>query len=122
MPAKIPQIQIYIISILDILSIIFASYLTMQMTAVDILAMTIFTSVVTFYWFLAVIITGLYRGIPDFKKLLLKIAVSLIIIMAVSAVQQLIFLNIPFYASSIFFAISLVLLVLVNVLFFKSKK
>lgn len=120
MPTKVPQKQIYVLNMMYIVLFFAASFITSLLTAINFQLMIIFTIVVIIYWFLAIIITGLYQRSISLKQILFKTAGSLIVIMAISIVIQLLLIKVPFAASFLFFAISLTLLLLLHFVFFKS--
>lgn len=113
--------KIYALNILYIVLFFAASYITSLIAGISFRTMIILTFIVIIYWFLAITITGLTKKSINLKEVHLKTIGSLIVIMIVFIFQQLMFFNIPFHASFTFFAISLILLLLLHTVFFRLK-
>jgi|GEM_PF-2715412 len=121
MPVNLPAMQIYKLNAISSALFFLASFITSLMTAVKFQTMLILTLIVIIYWILAIVITGLYKTSRNIKQIHLKTFISLVVIMIVFGLQQLLFIKIPFSASSVFFAFSFVFLTLMHTLFFRSK-
>ncbi|TFJ92646.1 hypothetical protein [Lentibacillus salicampi] len=120
MPVNLPSRQIYMLNVISSVLFFLASAITSVVTAVNFQTMLILTLIVIIYWILAVIITGLYKTSGNMKQIHLKTVISLVVIMIVFTLQQLMFIKIPFSASFVFFAFSLVFLTLMHIVFFRS--
>lgn len=102
-----------------ILLFFLASYITSLISPISYSGMIVYTVTSIIYWFVALIITRLLKKQHNLKQVLLKTILSLLVIMIVSTVQLLLFINIPFVSSFLFFFISLVLIMLVHLIYFK---
>ncbi|WP_010529567.1 hypothetical protein [Lentibacillus jeotgali] len=119
MPVNLPATQIYKLNIISGVLFFLASFITSLVTSINFLTMLILTLIVIIYWILAVVLTGLYKTSRNIKQIHLKTVISLVVIMIVFSLQQLMFINIPFSASSLFFAFSLVFLTLLHTVYFR---
>ncbi|MBM7570861.1 hypothetical protein [Aquibacillus albus] len=81
--------------------------------------LTVFTVTAIIYWFIALAITGIHRNLQNWKETVKRLIISMIVIMIVSVIQQLMFINIPFLSSILFFAFSLILLILFHFMIYK---
>ncbi len=83
--------------------------------------MIFLTALVVIYWFTATTLMRLFSKPQRLKQLLLKTTISVGVIMLVTSLQQALFINTPYSFSFLFFAISLILLLLLHTLYFSWK-
>ncbi len=83
--------------------------------------MIFLTSLVVIYWFIATTLMRFFSKPQRLKQLLLKTTISVGVIMLVTSLQQALFINIPYSSSLLFFAMSLILLLLLHTLYFRWK-
>ena len=119
MAIELSKRQVVGLSFSYVLLFFLSAFMTSLVAAVDVLVLAVFTGTVIIYWLLAAVITRINKIVGSFREIFLKVFISLLVIMAVITVQQLMFLNISFLASFLFFAISFILLILLHLLFFK---
>lgn len=121
MPVNLPAKQIYMLNTISGILFFLASAVTSLVTPVNFQTMVILTLIVIVYWLLAVTFTGLYKKSRNMKQIHLKTLISIVVIMIFFAFQQLMFIKIPFSASTSFFAFSLVFLILLHVMYFRTR-
>ncbi|GGK07932.1 hypothetical protein GCM10007063_33050 [Lentibacillus kapialis] len=119
MPVNLPAKHIYMLNLISGILFFLASTITSLMTAANFQTLLVLTIIVIIYWILAVTLTGLYKTSRNMKQIHLKTLISIVIIMVVFAIQQLMFIKIPFSASFVFFAFSLVFLILLHIMYFR---
>ncbi|ALX49090.1 hypothetical protein [Lentibacillus amyloliquefaciens] len=121
MPVNLPAKQIYKLNFISSILFFLASAVTSLVTAVKFQTMLVLTLIVIIYWILAVTVTGLYKTSRNMKQIHLKTLISIVVITIVFAIQQLMFIKIPFSVSSSFFTLSFIFLTLLHTVYFQSK-
>lgn len=104
------QKQQIIIYPIYVIIFVLASYLTSILTDVRFRDMAVFTATVVIYWFITVAITRIHHYLSNFRRLMKSTIVSLLVIIIVTSLQLVMFINIPTMSSISFFIISFLMI------------